>query len=534
MSSDHSPPSPSHVVASTTRESISEKTVIEKESSSNDVSSDPEALARVSSGPAYSVFAKGTRRFIVTMIAIGGVVSPMTANIYFPALNPIATDLGVSIGLINLTLTTYMIFQSIAPPIFGDFGDMAGRRPAFIISFSIYVVANLGLALQRDYAALLVLRMLQSAGSSGTLALCFAVIADVSVSAERGKYMGILGAGINVGPSLSPVLGGILAECLGWQAIFWFCLIFSGAWLIPFVLAVPETGRNVVGNGSIPPTGWNMTLIDYLRSRRPPPQRDTHQAVSKPPLRFPNPFNALKAVLQKDLAMLYLYGTLVYLVFILICATLSTEFKAIYGYNDLIIGLCYLPYGLGCCSAAVFQSYALDWNYRRIARSIGLTIDYRRGDDMSKFPIEKARLQPAIPVLVVGIATTICYGWVLQAKTHVAVPLVLLYVIGLCVTGSFSILHSMVVDLYPEAPATAIAANNLVRCLFGAGGTAVIEPMLKSMGRGWTYTFWALVLVVFSPMLYVLARIGPRCREERRLKRMGDESSSESSQSVEE
>jgi len=449
------------------------------------------------------------------MATVGGTVSPMTANIYFPALNSIAADLGVSIGLINLTLTTYMVFQAFAPPIFGDLGDTAGRRPALIISFLVYFVANLGLSLQHNYAALLVLRMLQSAGSSGTLALFFAVISDVSVSAERGKYMGILGAGINVGPALSPVLGGILAEYLGWRAIFWFCLIYGGAWLIPFSIAVPETGRNVVGNGSVPATGWNMTVVEFLRSRRRrhPEPKATHPRRH---FRFPNPLNALRVVFEKDLAMLFLYGTLVYLVFILICATLSTEFAAIYHYNNMEIGLCYLPYGLGCCCAAVFQGYAIDWNYRRIARKIGFTIDYHKGDDLSAFPIERARLQPVIPILLVGIASTICYGWVLQAETHLAGPLVLLFIIGLCVTGSFSILNTLVVDLYPEAPATAIAANNLVRCLFGAGGTAVIEPMLRAMGRGWTYTFWALVLVVFSPMLYILANIGPRCRERRR------------------
>lgn len=63
-------------------------------------------------------------------------------NIYFPALNPIAKDLGVSVSLINLTLTTYMIFQGIAPTLFGDFGDMAGRRPAFILAVSIYIVGG--------------------------------------------------------------------------------------------------------------------------------------------------------------------------------------------------------------------------------------------------------------------------------------------------------------------------------------------------------------------------------------------------------
>lgn len=63
-------------------------------------------------------------------------------NIYFPALNPIAMDLGVSVSLINLTLTTYMIFQGIAPTLFGDFGDMAGRRPAFILAVLIYIVGG--------------------------------------------------------------------------------------------------------------------------------------------------------------------------------------------------------------------------------------------------------------------------------------------------------------------------------------------------------------------------------------------------------
>lgn len=477
--------------------------------------SDPEELSRVPSGPVYSTFSKSTRRWIVAMVTISSFVSPMTANIYFPALNPIAADLGVSIDLINLSLTTYMIFQAIAPTIFGDFGDMAGRRPAFIVAFTIYIIANLGLALQDNYAALLVLRMLQSGGSSGTLALGYAVVADVAVSAERGKYMGIIGAGINVGPAISPVLGGILAECLGWRAIFWFCLIFTAVWIVPYILLVPETCRNVVGNGSIPPQGWNRTLLDFIGFRHHPPAREL---VARKKFRFPNPLRALAVVFEKDLGMIIFYNTLLYLVFILICATLSTQFAEIYHYNDLQIGLCYLPYGLGCCIAAIAQGYVLDWNYRRLARKIGFAIDLRRGDDLSKFPIEKARLQPVIPITSLGVIATICYGWVLEAETSLTGPLILLFIIGLCVAGSFSILSTLIVDLYPHAPATAIAANNLFRCLFGAGGTALIETMLRSMGRGWCYTFLAMVVVLFSPIIWVSVTMGPKWREERRIR----------------
>ena len=477
---------------------------------------DPETIGRVPSGPAYCTFSTSTKRWVIAMVTMSSFVSPMTANIYFPVLNPIAADLGVSIALINITLTTYMVLQGISPTIFGDFADDAGRRPAFIVAFTIYIVANLGLALQDNYVALLILRMVQSTGSSGTLALSYAVVADIAVSGERGKYMGIVGAGINIGPALSPVLGGVLAQYLGWRAIFWFCLIFSGVWLVPYVLSVPETCRHVVGNGSIAPRGWNMTLLDYIHFRRHPP---ADRSAARRKLRCPNPFHALTVVLEKDIGMIIFYNTMLYLVFILTTATLSTQFAQIYHYNNLQIGLCYLPYGVGCCIASVAQGYILDWNYRRIAHAIGFTIDMRRGDDLRNFPIEKARLQPVFFTATVGVLATIAYGWVLQAEAALAAPLVLVFLIGLCVTGSFSILSTLIVDLYPEKPATAIAANNLFRCLMGAGGTALIDSMLRSMGRGWCFTFLALVVVLFSPILVISIKRGPVWREERRLRR---------------
>lgn len=486
---------------------------------------DPESVDNLQSGPPYTAFSTPTKRWIVTMAALASFVSPMTATMYFPAMVPLAAELRVPTSLINLTLTTYMVCQAIAPTLVGDLSDAAGRRPAFIIAFTIYIFANLGLALQGSYAALLVLRMLQSAGSSGTLSVCFAAVADVSVTAERGTYMGTISAAINIGPALSPVLGGILAEYLGWRAIFWFCLIYAAVWLIPYTLAVPESCRNVVGNGSVPARGWNRTILDFFRSRRqqhPPPADDTPDGTPKRKLRFPNPFNALRVVFEKDLAILLLYGALVYLVFILISATLSTELAEIYKFNNLQIGLCFLPYGLGCCCAALLQGYILDRNYRRVARRIGFTIDYKRGDDLRHFPIEEARIVPVYPILGTGIAAVIAYGWVLQAGTHPAGLLVMLFLVGLCVTGSFAILHTLVVDLYPEAPATAVAANNLVRCICGAAATAVIDYMLRAMGRGWTYTFWGLALLVCSPALWLLTVRGPKWREERRVRKLGE------------
>lgn len=73
----------------------------------------------------------------------------------------------------------------------GGLADTAGRRPAYVVCFVVYIAANIGVALCQNYAELMVLRCLQSAGSASTVALCQAVVADVVTSAERGQYIGI-------------------------------------------------------------------------------------------------------------------------------------------------------------------------------------------------------------------------------------------------------------------------------------------------------------------------------------------------------
>ncbi|KAI7930063.1 hypothetical protein M0657_001868 [Pyricularia oryzae] len=477
---------------------------------------DLEGLHRESTGPVYSTFSTLNKKWIIGMVSFSSFISPMTANIYFPSITPIANELGVSIGLMNLTITTYMIMQGLSPTIIGDLGDMTGRRPAFIVAFTIYIVANIGLALQSNYAALLVLRCVQGAGSSGTLALGFAVVADLAVSAERGKYMGFVGAGIQVGPSIGPVIGGALSEYLGWRSIFWFCAILTIVWLIPFILAVPETCRKVVGNGSVPPQGWNRTLVDYIQERRHPTDRPE---TPKRKFYFPNPFKTLAVVFEKDLGLLLMLNASVYLMFMLILATMSPQLHSIYNLNEFQVGLCYLPYGFGCFFSAIVQGYLLDWNYRRTARKVGMKIDMKRGDDLTKFPIEKARIQLIAPMLGIGIISTICYSWIMQTEQALGLVLFFGFLIGVTVNGSFSMMNTLIVDLYTDAPATAVAANNLFRCSLGAICMSFIENMVQTMGRGWCYTFWALLTASLMPILWLLVQRGPRWREERRLRK---------------
>lgn len=160
----------------------------------------------------------------------------------------------------------------------------------------------------------------------------------------------------------------------------------------------------------------------------------------------------------------------------------------------------------------------MDINYRRCAKIAGFKIDIKRGDNLQNFPLEKARIQVIWLLLYPGIAATLAYGWAIEKNAHLGAPLVLQFIIGLSFTGSFNVMSTMLVDLYPYSPATATAANNLVRCLMGAAGTAIIIQMIDGMGRAWCFTFVAAVVFVASPLLWVESKWGPKWREDRRLR----------------
>lgn len=91
------------------------------------------------------------------------------------------------------------------------------RRHIFDMLTRRQIIANLALSLQNSYTALLLLRMLQSAGSSGTVALANGMVADLVTSAERGEYIAFASLGTMLGPSISPVIGGLIAQSLNWH-----------------------------------------------------------------------------------------------------------------------------------------------------------------------------------------------------------------------------------------------------------------------------------------------------------------------------
>jgi len=138
----------------------------------------------------------------------------------------------------------------------------------------------------------------------------------------------------------------VLAQKAGWRWIFGFLAIISGLNLILMLFSFPETGRAIVGNGSITSKGINRPLISFLfpKSR----VKDSSTTLDKPNLRIPNPLMALKILFQKDVALIMYTNGVFYINYQCTSASLSSVFMRVYDLNALQAGLCYLPYGIAC------------------------------------------------------------------------------------------------------------------------------------------------------------------------------------------
>ena len=258
------------------------------------------------------------------------------------------------------------ILQGIAPTIIAGFSDGAVRRPAYMICFAIYIGANFGLSLQSNYAALMVLRCLQSAGSSGTVTLAQGVVADVATSAERGIYVGLTSVPFVFGPILGPILGGLLTDYLGWRWIFWFLTIFSGSYLILFLLFFPETCRRVVGDGSINPPPLNRDLTSVIRERSRIRKSVTVDEDQKAEvlrtykLSFPNPLPTMRIVADREAGLILFSGGLMVACLYAVNTGIPSQVEKIYRFGELKLGLVFIPFGSGSLLSAFTTGAIID------------------------------------------------------------------------------------------------------------------------------------------------------------------------------
>ncbi|KAF2100707.1 putative multidrug transporter [Rhizodiscina lignyota] len=470
--------------------------------------------ASVSVSEPHTIFTFGQRCFICGMVCVAATFSSFAGNVYYPAIPSIAKDLSVTSELVNLTVTAYMIFQGMSPTFWGALSDTMGRRVTYISTFVVFICACIGLAETKHYYQLVILRCLQSTGSASTIAIGAGVIGDLTVRENRGGWMGVYQGFFLMPNAIGPVVGGLFSATLGWRWIFWFLTIFSGAFLALLILFLPETLRNLVGNGSLRARGPARSILGDWRRRQylkqhpmPHLERTKSPMFVKRKIDFMAP---LRIVFGGEVTCAILFLSCAYTLWQMVMAAMSTLIQRQYGLNDIDTGLTFLCNGFGCMIGTIITGKLLDIDYRKTkARYTGPPED---------FPIEQTRLRTVWFYTGMQAASAVVFGWTLDKKVHLSVPLIAGFFLGWAATAIQSVVTTLLVDIFNKQSASATAALNLARCLVGAGGTAAILPIVNAIGAGWAFTLFAMVLVLALGLLVVQLRYGPKWRKRRQAK----------------
>lgn len=458
----------------------------------------------------FSAFPTKAKRFIVVGAASASIFAPLSMQIYLPSLTTLVTDFGVTTAQINLTVSVYMIFMAISPMIMGGIADVIGRRPAMLGCFSVYLVSCVMIALCQDYKELMGFRILQSIGASPTIAIASAVVADIVTAAERGSYAALVAVPVIFAPTLGPVIGGLLTQYLGWRSIFWFLLIAGAVGMLLLAVAFPETCRVIVGDASAKSPkryrsvlqAFTDTKPDYSQSAEDEKKRLKGTGGTKA-LLWQSLTSAVRVLCTRERFCLLFYVGLVFSGFQAIATELPTQFKAIYGFDHVMIGVMYLPLAGGAMISTAVFGKQMNKNFRKYAARAGVNIEAGQEVDMNKIDVEKARLEITMPSILISTVGIVCWGWVLEAKTTIAAPCVLLFFMGVGLNGVMATTNALLMDISQSQAGAVMAASNLTRCALGAVASAAIQMMIDKLGLGWTYVVFGIIFIAFSPMLAV-------------------------------
>jgi EmrB/QacA subfamily drug resistance transporter len=135
------------------------------------------------------------------------------------ALPAIAASMG-EVERASWVVVSYLVATTIAAPVYGNLGDVFGRRRLMFVALPLFIVASILCAASRSIEMLTAARILQGFGGGGLMTLSQALIGEAFPPRERARYQGYLAAVAVTSNAFGPVAGGYLTQHFGWQSIF--------------------------------------------------------------------------------------------------------------------------------------------------------------------------------------------------------------------------------------------------------------------------------------------------------------------------
>ncbi len=168
---------------------------------------------------------------IITLILLAG-MSATVMNMFLPSLPRMAEHFDTDYSVMQLSVAVYLAFSGFLQIFIGPLSDKVGRRPVVLWGIAIFMVATLGCIYAPSVEIFLTFRLLQ-AGIAVAMVLSRAAVRDMYAQDRAASMIGYVTMGMAVVPMISPAVGGLLDEALGWQSVFWaLFLMGGGVWLL--------------------------------------------------------------------------------------------------------------------------------------------------------------------------------------------------------------------------------------------------------------------------------------------------------------
>ncbi|ALG10089.1 MFS transporter [Kibdelosporangium phytohabitans] len=153
-------------------------------------------------------------------ISLGSLLFLIDTTAVTVALPDIGRDLHASLTPLQWVLNIYTAVLAALMLAAGSVADRHGHRAVYLAGLGVFAVASLACALAPTVTVLITARGVQGIGGAAMAVTTFALIGSSYDGRDRGIAIGIWGAVNGLAAAAGPMLGGLLTQYLGWQAIF--------------------------------------------------------------------------------------------------------------------------------------------------------------------------------------------------------------------------------------------------------------------------------------------------------------------------
>lgn len=156
---------------------------------------------------------------IIVALLMGLLLGALDNFIVATVLSKITQDLNDESGAV-FVVTSYLIAQTVAIPIFGKLSDRYGRRSFYLFGLIIFLIGSVLSGLSQNLNELIAFRAVQGLGSGAFFTVVFSIVADIFPPKMAARLVGILSGVFGIAIVAGPLIGSTIIDVTTWRWIF--------------------------------------------------------------------------------------------------------------------------------------------------------------------------------------------------------------------------------------------------------------------------------------------------------------------------